>query len=46
MNDIDDIMCAITVHNLSDEMMVEILKKIGGFDEFIELYNDIPRGIE
>ena len=46
MNDIDGEMCDSTVHSLSDEMMVDILKKIGGFDEFIELYNDIPRCFE
>ena len=46
MNDAEGEISDSTVHSLADEMMVEILKKSGGFDEFVELYNDIPRYFE
>lgn len=46
MNDINGEMSSSTVHSLADDMLVEILKKTGGFDEFVELYNDIPRWFE
>ena len=46
MNDPDGEICDSTVHSMADEMMVEILKKSGGFDEFVKLYNDIPRYFE
>ena len=46
MNDAEGEISDSTVHSLADEMMVEILKKSGGFDEFVKLYNNIPRYFE